>query len=420
VSGARGRSIPVADRGGNSEADARAAVKQGAGRSRVLVVRGVEAIEPFVDDWDALARSALEPNVFYEPWMCLAALRSVTRDGDLELVLVQRDGGALVGVFPLVRQVRYRGVPAVTLRMWKHDYCYLATPLVDRVHAAECIHAFLDWVREESGALLFELGGISGDGPFHHALIDAINKREELLYLVHRESRGLLRARADADEYFAAALDGNARRKLRSKEKALASAGSVEYVELASADEAPAWAAQFMAIEDSGWKGRGATALASRPADRDFFEAAVTDAARRKQLMMLALRVDGRTVAMKCNFLCGEGSFAFKIAYDETHARSSPGMLLELENIRRVHAMPGLRWMDSCARPSSRLFRELWIDRRTIETLLIPARREPGGLIVSVLPLARWMTRRARGSVAAAASALRRNRVRSTHKTEER
>ena len=375
---------------------------------RVRVVRSLEEMEALVPGWEAVAASALEPNVFYEPWMLLPALRGLRRALELELAVVERDGGGLAGVFPLVREERYRGVPAVTLRPWTHDYVFLTTPLVHRAHAGECLHAVLDWLRDDSGALLLELTGISGDGAFHHALIDVLNEREEAVYLAERASRGLLRRRDGADAYLGAALDGNARRKLRSKERALSAAGRVEYAELSSPADAPRWTSDFLSLEEAGWKGRAGTAIGGRPEDRAFFEATVAEAARRGRLLMLALRLDGRPIAMKTNFLAGEGSFAFKIAYDEAHGRASPGMLLELENIRRVHAIPGLCWMDSCAKPSSRLFRELWIDRRTIETLVIPAGDDRGQLFVSLFPLARWMTRRARASVRAAAAALRR------------
>ena len=42
-------------------------------------------------------------------------------------------------------------------------------------------------------------------------------------------------------------------------------------------------------------------------------------------------------VAMKCNFLSGAGSFAFKIAFDEAFARFSPGVQLEIDNVQAFH-----------------------------------------------------------------------------------
>ena len=112
--------------------------------------------------------------------------------------------------------------------------------------------------------------------------------------------------------------------------------------------------------------------------------------------MMLSLELDGQRVAQKCNFLAGDGSFAFKIAYDEDYAHYSPGLLLEVENIRHIHASPEVKWMDSCAVPAHFMINRLWLDRRTIQTVLIPTGKRPGELIVSLMPLIRWINRKVR------------------------
>jgi hypothetical protein len=113
--------------------------------------------------------------------------------------------------------------------------------------------------------------------------------------------------------------------------------------------------------------------------------------------MMLALRLNGEPVAMKFNFLSGEGSFAFRIAFDEAQSRYSPGIQLEMENIRRVHARPEIKWMDSCAIPDHPMINRLWVERRTIQTLVVPTGKGPGDLVVSLMPMIRWLNRKAKG-----------------------
>jgi hypothetical protein len=112
--------------------------------------------------------------------------------------------------------------------------------------------------------------------------------------------------------------------------------------------------------------------------------------------MALALRVDGRAIAMKCNVRCSAGAVAFKIAYDEAFARFSPGVLLELEHIRRLHEPGAPAWMDSGAAPNHPMIDHLWRDRRSIETVVVPTGRSLGALAVAALPLARWVSRTAR------------------------
>ena len=71
--------------------------------------------------------------------------------------------------------------------------------------------------------------------------------------------------------------------------------------------------------------------------DRRFFSRIAREAFARGALSMLALRLDGVPIAMKCNLESGVGAFALKVAFDETYARFSPGVALEVEAIRRLH-----------------------------------------------------------------------------------
>src|SRR5207237_567716 len=141
-----------------------------------------------------------------------------------------------------------------------------------------------------------------------------------------------------------------------------------------------------------GWKGRAGTAMSASEVEKEFFKEIVAEAFRRDRLMMLATRLDGQTIAEKCNFLAGAGSFAFKIAFDESHAQSSPGVHLEIENIRRSHLQIGLEWMDSCS-VADNFINSLWRDRRTILTTLVATGKGSGGFLVSALPLLRWLKR---------------------------
>jgi CelD/BcsL family acetyltransferase involved in cellulose biosynthesis len=366
----------------------------------VTVVRDGAALEALVPAWDRLAASALEPNPFLESWALLPALRAFG-GGRAFVALIHRPDGALAGLAPLVRELRYGPLPVPTLRLFRHDFQFLSTPLLDAGHAREALEALFDWLRDASGALLLELGHIRGDGPFRRLLDEVLRDRADGSWTAERWSRGLYTLREDADHYLAAALDGDARRRLRKKERNLGELGRLGYDELGPEGDVDAWIEAFLRLEQSGWKGRERSAMASEPARERYFRAVAREAFRRRKLQMLALALDGRPVAIKCNLLSGEGAFVFKIAYDEAYGRHSPGMLLELYNIRRMHERGPARWMDSCSSPASRLFGQACVDRRLLETLVIPGGREPAQLLVALLPFGRWMRRGARRALAA-------------------
>jgi hypothetical protein len=106
--------------------------------------------------------------------------------------------------------------------------------------------------------------------------------------------------------------------------------------------------------------------------------------------------LNGKPISYKCNFLAGDGSFAFKIAYDEGQSHFSPGVMLELENIKRVHCRREIAWMDSCASPEHPMIDRLWLDRRVIQSVVVPTGKGSGSFWVSVLPLIRWANRKIR------------------------
>jgi hypothetical protein len=116
-------------------------------------------------------------------------------------------------------------------------------------------------------------------------------------------------------------------------------------------------------------------------------------AARKGKLQMLALRLDGRPVAMKMNLVGGEGAFAFKITFDEGFSRFSPGVLLELDNVERAHQLPALRWMDSCAAPNRFMINHLWPDRREMQTVFFSTGSRRGALTVAMIPLLHFLRR---------------------------
>jgi hypothetical protein len=87
-------------------------------------------------------------------------------------------------------------------------------------------------------------------------------------------------------------------------------------------------------------------------------------------------------------FTGGEGSFTFKIAYDETYASCSPGILAEVDNVRQFMETPGLRWIDSFTERGNTTTGRVWKDRRTIQRVAIGA-QGAGRLAVAALPLIR-------------------------------
>ena len=367
----------------------------------MVVLRDPQALSAFVPAWEELAAAALEPNVFYEHWMLLPALEAFGSGKDIAVVLVllhdphNPDAPAkLGGLFPLERVHRFGKLRVSAVSLWQNLHCYACTPLVRADTAKECMVELFRWFRSGgASASLMELGCISGDGPFHKVLIDVTNELGLRSCTTDIFTRGLWHAGYDKNADPESEVSGDLRRRLRRKEKRLSERGRVEHVAIRPEEDVGRWIDEFLRIEASGWKGQRGSALASSESDRRYFTEILTSAFRRGRLLMLGLNFDGRPIARRCAFVAGEGSFAFKTAYDEEFAAFSPGAMLEMDSMRQLHALTGVRWMDSCATTDNFLVNRLSNDRKTIQSIAIGA-GALGELLVSGLPLMRWTSRR--------------------------
>jgi CelD/BcsL family acetyltransferase involved in cellulose biosynthesis len=368
----------------------------------VVSVADFALLEGITEKWEELAAQAVEPNPFYEPWMLRPALAFLGAGVDLRVVLVFAPNRArpsrplLCGVFPLERRPRHHGLPCRTLSLWRHKFCQLATPLIRASHARETLAAFFAWLNAaDHGCALMEFNRVSGEGPFHHLLVDHLDHNAVLHHAGGCFARAVFRPAGDAETYLRAALSTKHRKASRRHEQQLAATGAVEYAALAAGGDAHAWLAEFIALEAGGWKGREQSALDSSAADRRFFVSAATEAFRRGRFEALALRHGGRMIAARCGFAAGYGAYTFKIAYDESYARWSPGVLLEIENIRRLHGDSRIRWVDSFTSRDNAMFNRLWRDRLLLRDVTVGTGRR-GDFIVSLLPLLRRLKRRAK------------------------
>lgn len=374
-------------------------------RWEVQLVSDWDALEELASQWQALAAVALEPSPSSEPWMLLPALRCLLGPGsDVAVVLVFREqpgdaagGRRLAGVFPIEIRRRFKGLPAVVVSLWNHPYCLYAAPLLAAQDAENCLTAFLDWLAQRwRGRAVFLAPDLRAEGAFSQ-LLDAYVHRAGLEHhIVEWTSRALFRPRQSVERYLDAVGSQHHRKEWRRQERRLAELGELRYEHYVPGSDPEPWVDAFIALEQAGWKGRNGTAFGCRAEHRAFLQAVTRQAAADGRLMMMSLRLGDRLLASKLNFVVPPGAYTFKIAFDESFQKYSPGVLLELENIRRLHDMPEIEWADSLALPDHPMANRLWLDRVAVATVAI----SPGGwrseLLLAAFPLLRLIKRRLR------------------------
>jgi CelD/BcsL family acetyltransferase involved in cellulose biosynthesis len=240
------------------------------------------------------------------------------------------------------------------------------------------------------------------EGAFYACLQDVIAREQVDSAIENCWSRSWFRPARDAELYIAALSNSHHRKEWRRLERRLGESGTISYDELGRQGDVCAWLDDFLSLEAAGWKGRQGSAFASKTSHAAWLKEIGIEAFARGRLMMLSLRRDGVAIAVKLNVLVDAGGYTFKIAYDERLERFSPGLLLELENIRRVHERANVAWMDSLAAPGHPLTERVWSGKAAFASMLIA----PGRLVGRVLLAARPLLRLAR-QVAGVASARR-------------
>ncbi len=315
--------------------------------------------------WDALAHWASEPNPFYESWYLIPSLRSLDTEGDVRMLCFEADG-QLAGLIPIVRASSYYGYSIPHIRNWVHDNCFCGTPLVAKGLESAFWRALLEWTDNNTRSALFlHLMQMPADGIVHQALADVLAEQARPAATVLHEERAMLASDLDAQRYFDQSLTTKKRKELRRQHRRLGEYGELEVERSTGPEGAIEWAREFLELEARGWKGRAGSALANSSANTDLFEQALEISSRRGRLERLALRLDGRPIAMLANFITPPGAFSFKTAFDEDYARYSPGVLLQGENLK-ILERGDIDWVDSCATQDHKMIDHIWRERRPV------------------------------------------------------
>ena len=315
--------------------------------------------------WDELAQWASEPNPFHESWYLLPALRAFDPRGEVKLLCLE-SGGQLAGLLPVRRAARYYGHPVPHLSNWLHTNAFLGTPLVAQGFERAFWRELFAWCDSRPGGALFlHLSQLPLEGPLHDAMSQVLAEQGRQGRTVLREERALLRSELAPEAYLEESLSSKKRKELRRQHRRLAEEGELTVERTEGRGGLAAWTDEFLALEQAGWKGNHGSALACDAATATLFRDALRGAAERGRLERLAIRLDGRPLAMLATFLTPPGAFSFKTAFDEDFARFSPGVLLQRENLELL-ARPGIEWTDSCAAMDHPMIDHFWRERRTV------------------------------------------------------
>jgi CelD/BcsL family acetyltransferase involved in cellulose biosynthesis len=336
--------------------------------------RPLDRLAPVVDEWRALVGRALEPNIFYEPAFALAAARLFAADAGALLVWSQSPPRRLLGFFPARIERRRYGIGPPVLVGWTHPYAPLGVPLVEREAAEPVVAATLAHIAGDAalpGLLL--LPYLPEDGAFATALATILRRAQMPSADLGRHRRALLEP-DDRLFYVEQSLGQHQHKELRRHWRRLGDTSAVLFTTATEPEPVAAALEDFFALEADGWKGRAGTAAAGDDAVRGFVRAAVGGLAAEGKVSVDRVLVDGAAIAATIVLRSGTRAWFWKIAYDESFARFSPGVMLSVVLTDDLLEDLTITCTDSCATADHPMIDHLWRERLALCSRLIAVR----------------------------------------------
>lgn len=249
-------------------------------------------------------------------------------------------GERLLGVLPLV--VRKRGIlgfGTFCASTPYDDHTAFGDMLLSEGATSDTFAALLDAGRRELGGGLAEIAlrGIAAT-----SATATLGRRPlpGLRGLFDTRGRGsYLPVAAGLWAEHRARLSKNFRQNLRKADNRMREAGLVPSYEWLTGPEAdPERLGTFLALESSGWKGRAGSSIAQDPEWLAFYRTLVKNMHQRGWLEWHLMHVGDKPIAAHLAIRMDRSLVLLKIAYDEAHARYSPGTLLFEKLVERAFA----------------------------------------------------------------------------------
>ncbi len=343
--------------------------------SRSLAIYGASAGFDLVSELEFLAGRTIEPNVFFNPRFLAPAMPRL-EDREVRLAVI-RDGDEtrnrlrFLVPFSVERPPVPLGVSII--RTWSSPYGPLGTPLVDRDDPVGVIEDFFEILARPTVALpsVIVFPDLRLDAPVARLLRTVAIGRNLPVFNVNEYDRPILRSESDGDDYLKAALSSHHWRDFKRLRRRLAEKGELVYDVARNPEDVRMALENFLSLEQSGWKGRQRTAMASDRYRAAFAREAVNDLARMDKVRMHTFTLDGATIASLVVFIDAGTAYTWKTAFDERFAAFSPGTLLMMDATRTHLDDPNIETSDSCSTPDHPVMSRLWAERERMGTLVI-------------------------------------------------
>jgi len=355
---------------------------------RTEVVRNLDDLEPYADDWNQLALHAPQQIPTLSHAYISTYLEYFLEPGESWFCLLALQGDELLGVLPVV---------VTPTKHASFDRPLLKTPY--NMHIASVDFATKEGIADRIVPILLErlqktaprrmgleLLRIPASSPTISVLADGVRGSTVIKEF---NGRGSFLDTTGSFEEYRAALGRNFSRNLTKAKNRISRLPNIKTLFLSGTEADEKEADTLIRVEAAGWKGRTGSAILSSPLLRVFYTALARRLSKLGWLEWHILFTDDRPIAMHFAIKMGRILVINKIGFDEEFARCSPGNILFERTIQRafdskntdeINCLTDMAWHDNWRMIKKDYF-DLWIYPR-----------RPIPLIYGVLPkkIRRW------------------------------
>jgi len=327
--------------------------------------------------WGILASEVGNDNPFYEAWALLPAMEFLGHQGiRLLLVWETAERQRLMGLFPMESSRRFRALPVPHLRLWRHDYCFVCTPLVHFSDTQGILKAVFLYIRQSKEFSRFAtLNWLPENSSIARALTGlddhGVTKAEHT-----RVSRAMLQLGSSDHEQYLQSLNKKKRKEWNRLWRRFQELGNVNVSVLTGSDapdEFDRAIEEFLELENTGWKASQGTSLMGNVKSASYFRTMMATGHLANQTAILRISLDGKPVGMVTVMFSTDRRFAFtvKIATDPAYGSYSLGSQVMTQLTQWLFEKGECVQVDSCAAEDHPMINWLWPERLSLSSVYV-------------------------------------------------
>jgi hypothetical protein len=327
--------------------------------------------DEFVQEWVALESRALEPNVYLSPHFSLPAIKHLAPELKPSIIAIysrQLDRSRLVGLAIVVLCPPRRDFPFKHLMCFESIHSFLSGILLDRDVAVPAANKFFEYLLKPGapwhGLRINNWRGSGVQGDVMHA---AAKSHGVKWCQAQSFNRAVLEPASVNETAYQTSYTAAGGKDMDRRVRRLRELGEVSTRVLRGSQVTDDTVACFLALEDREWARQTKTSLIAA-GHETFFKDLCRPMIDESRVFVSEILINGRPVASTFNFIAGNYGFAFKIGWDQSLAKMSPGIINELWFMRDASTSCNeLRQIDSGASAGS-FIEKIWPGRTTISS----------------------------------------------------